>query len=172
MMTVDPRLHFPQTASRDAFPSRTSALAVLNEWGHWGGYTTVLTYRDTAMEHTSIVNAASVYDLCPNGEVSHRRPDAASYLDRLTVRNASKLSPGGVHYTVWCDDAGKVLDDGTLFRHAPDSYLLCCQERHLPWLLDSSIGYDVAFAKSPKRSQPCRCRARHRRLSSPQQDGM
>lgn len=144
MMTVDPRLHFRKPLLETPFHPRTSALAVLNEWGHWGGYTTVLTYRDTAMEHTAIRNAASVYDLCPMVKYRIEGPDAASYLDRLTVRNASKLSPGGVHYTVWCDDAGKVLDDGTLFRHAPDSYLLCCQERHLPWLLDSAIGYDVA----------------------------
>ena len=31
-----------------------------------------------------------------------------------------------------------------LFRHGETDFLLCCQERHLPWLLDSAIGYDVA----------------------------
>lgn len=40
--------------------------------------------------------------------------DAGAYLNRLTVRNAAELSVGSVHYSVWCDDAGKVLDDGTL----------------------------------------------------------
>jgi len=42
---------------------------------------------------------------------------------------------GGVQYTAWCDDAGQVMDDGTLFRLEPQDYRLCCQERHLPWLL-------------------------------------
>ena len=74
-------------------------------------------------------------------------PDAAAYLNRLTVRNAAKLSVGGVHYTVWCDDDGKILDDGTLFRLAEDEYRICCQERHLPWLLDSAVGFDVEVAE-------------------------
>src|SRR5690606_3949868 len=43
----------------------------------------------------------------------------------------------------WCDDAGQVLDDGTLFRLSQTQFRLCCQERHLPWLLDSADGFDV-----------------------------
>ena len=142
-MTADPRLHYKTPLSQTPFHARTSALNVLNSWAAWSGYTTALCYRDAAMEHTAIRNAASVYDLCPMVKYRIEGAQAADYLNRLTVRNAAKLSPGGVHYTVWCDDAGKVLDDGTLFRHSATDYLLCCQERHLPWLLDSAAGYDV-----------------------------
>ncbi len=143
-MTLDPRLHYHTPLRQTPFHARTSALNVLNHWGPWGGYTTPLTYRDTAMEHTAIRNAASVYDLCPMVKYRVEGPEAAAYLNRLTVRNAGKLTPGGVHYTVWCDDAGKILDDGTLFRYAPNVYLICCQERHLPWLQDSAEGFDVS----------------------------
>ena len=59
----------------------------------------------------------------------------------------AKLKPGRVHYTAWCDDEGYVLDDGTLFRLEASRFRLCCQERHLPWLLDSAIGYDVSVAE-------------------------
>lgn len=142
-MTTDPRLHFRTPLRQTPFHPRTSALNLLNAWGPWGGYTTPLTLRDTAMEHSAIRNAASVYDLCPMVKYRVEGAEAAEYLNRLTIRNAAKLSVGGVQYTVWCDDAGKVLDDGTLFRHATDSYLICCQERHLPWLLDSAEGYGV-----------------------------
>ena len=142
-MTADPRLHYRTPLRQTPFHARTSALNVLNNWAAWSGYTTALCYRDAAMEHTAIRNAASVYDLCPMVKYRITGAQAAAYLNRLTVRNAAKLSPGGVQYTVWCDDAGKVLDDGTLFRHSATEYLLCCQERHLPWLLDSAAGYDV-----------------------------
>lgn len=142
-MTADPRLHYKTPLRQTPFHARTSALNVLNNWAAWSGYTTALCYRDAAMEHTAIRNAASVYDLCPMVKYRIEGAEAAAYLNRLTVRNAAKLSPGGVQYTVWCDDAGKVLDDGTLFRHSATDYLLCCQERHLPWLLDSAAGYDV-----------------------------
>jgi aminomethyltransferase len=146
-MKVDPRLHYLTPLKQTPFHARTAAANRLNSWGAWGGYTTVLAFDDTAMEHTAIRNGASVYDLCPMVKYAVSGPDAAAYLNRLTIRNATKLSVGGVQYTVWCDDAGKVLDDGTLFRLAENDYRICCQERHLPWLLDSAEGFDVIVAE-------------------------
>lgn len=126
------------------FHARTAPLNQLNRWGAWAGYTTALCFGDPAMEHTAIRNAASLYDLCAMVKYRITGPDAAAYLNRLTIRDAAKLTPGGVHYTAWTDDAGKLLDDGTLFRLGPEDFRLCCQERHLPWLLDSADGFDVA----------------------------
>ena len=72
-------------------------------------------------------------------------PEAEAFLDRLTLRDVTKLKPGRVHYTAWCNDDGHVLDDGTLFRLSQTRFRLCCQERHLPWLLDSAFGFDVSI---------------------------
>jgi aminomethyltransferase len=44
---------------------------------------------------------------------------------------------------VWCNDAGHIIDDGTIFCVAPNEYRLCTAERQLDWLLDSAIGFDV-----------------------------
>jgi aminomethyltransferase len=128
---------------RTPFHPRTEAANRLWSWGNWGGYTTVLTYDDLAMEHSAIRNTASVYDLCPMIKYRIEGPDATAYLDRLTIRNVAKLSVGGVQYTAWVNDAGHLMDDGTLFRLRADRYRLCCQERHLNWLLDSAVGFDV-----------------------------
>ena len=135
--------HYETPLQQTPFHARTAAANRLNNWGAWAGYTTSLCYGDDAMEYTAIRNTASIYDLCPMVKYRITGPDAAVYLNRLTVRNAAKLKVGSVHYTVWCDDAGHALDDGTLFRHGAEEYLLCCQERHLPWLLDSAIGHAV-----------------------------
>ncbi len=136
--------HYETPLLQSPFHARTAAANKMHSWGNWGGYASVLTYEDLAMEHAAIRNTASVYDLCPMVKYRITGPDAAAYLNRLTVRNAAKLSVGSVHYTVWCDDAGKLEDDGTLFRLGAHDYRLCCQERHLPWLLDSAFGFDVA----------------------------
>ena len=141
----DPRRHFETLLQKTPFHPRTAAAARLNHWGAWAGYTTVQVFDDAAMEYTAIRNAASVYDLCPMLKYRISGPEAADFLNRLTVRNAAKLPIGSVHYTVWCDDAGKLIDDGTLFRLGPQEFRLCCQERHLPWFLDSAFGYDVAI---------------------------
>ncbi len=137
--------HYETPLLQTPFHARTSAANKMHSWGPWAGYASVLTYEDLAMEHSSIRNAASVYDLCPMVKYRIEGPEAVAFLNRLTVRNVAKLSVGGVQYTVWCDDAGHLIDDGTLFRLSPDRFRLCCQERHLPWLLDSAHGFDVTI---------------------------
>jgi aminomethyltransferase len=138
--------HYETPLRPTAFHARTAAANRMNDWGPWAGHTTALSYEDVAMEHSAIRNAVSVYDLCPMVKYRITGPDAAAYLDRLTLRNVGKLPVGAVQYTVWCDDAGRMLDDGTLFHLGAQDYRLCCQERHLPWLLDSAFGYDVMIA--------------------------
>ncbi|MFZ2099477.1 MAG: aminomethyltransferase family protein [Oricola sp.] len=143
----DARLHFRTPLLRTPFHDRIAEANVLNQWGAWGGYTTALALQDEEMEYTAIRNGASVYDLCPMVKYRIEGKDAAACLDRLTVRNVSRMPVDSVHYTVWCDDAGKILDDGTLFRLGETEFMLCCQERHLPWLLDSAAGFDVAIGE-------------------------
>ena len=139
--------HFRTPLLQTPFHARTAAANVLNRWGPWGGYMTALCFGDVDMEYTAVRNAASVYDLCPMVKYRITGPGAAAYLNRLTLRDAARLAVGGVQYTAWVDDQGKLLDDGTLFRQGPQEYLICCQERHLPWFLDSALGFDVAVAE-------------------------
>lgn len=129
-----------------AFAPRTEPLNTLRRFGAWAGYRTALCYGDTEMEYAAIRNAAMLYDLCPLTKYRITGAEAEAYLQRLTLRNVARLPVDAVHYTAWVDDAGKVLDDGTLFRLGPQDFLLCCQERHLPWLLDSAQGFDVRIA--------------------------
>jgi aminomethyltransferase len=126
-----------------AFAARTEPLNRLMRFGAWAGYRTALCYGDTEMEYAAIRNTAMLYDLCPMTKYRFSGAEAEDYLSRLMLRNVRKHSVGGVQYSLWCDDAGKVLDDGTLFRLGPQEFLLFCQERHLPWLLDSAAGFDV-----------------------------
>ena len=137
--------HYETPLLRTPFHPRTEAANKLWSWGNWGGYATVVTYDDLAMEHSAIRNTASVYDLCPMIKYRIEGPDATAYLDRLTLRNVGRLPVGGVHYTAWVNDAGHLLDDGTLFRLGAERYRLCCQERHLNWLMDSAFGFDVTL---------------------------
>ena len=139
--------HYETPLRQTPFHVRTSAANRLHAWTPWAGHASVAAFDDTAMEYSAIRNAATVYDLCPMVKYRVEGPEAAAFLDRLTVRSVTRLSVGGVQYTVWCDDDGKLIDDGTLFRLAPDRYRLCCQERHLPWLLDSALGFDVAVSE-------------------------
>ena len=74
-------------------------------------------------------------------------PDALAYMNRLVTRDVAKIKPGRVGYCVWCDDAGQVIDDGTIFHLREGVYRLCSQERQLDWLLCSALGFDVTIVE-------------------------
>lgn len=126
-----------------AFHARTSAANVLNEWHSWKGYTSADAYFDAELEYFACRNASGVFDLCPMSKYRISGPDATAYLDRLVTRDMTKIRVGRVAYAIWCNDAGKVIDDGTIFRLADDDYRLCAYGRHIAWLQASAIGFDV-----------------------------
>ena len=125
------------------FHPRLMALSQQNDWYSWGGYKAPHSLWDEEMEYFAIRSQTAVFDISPMVKYRIEGPDAEAFCNRLTLRNVAKLKPGKVHYTAWCDDDGHVLDDGTLFRLTPTLFRLCCQERHLPWLFDSAIGFNV-----------------------------
>jgi aminomethyltransferase len=128
------------------FHPRTAALCRTNHWSRWSGYTTVNVYNDVEIEYFAARNSASLFDLSPMTKYDITGSDAERYLNRLLTRDVRRIKPGRVAYVAWCDDNGMLIDDGTLFRFDVDHFRLCSQERHLPWMLDSAIGFDVTIA--------------------------
>ena len=127
------------------FGSRVQAACELREWESWKGYASPIAYEDVELEYFAVRNATGVFDLTPMTKYRIGGPDAAAFLNRLMTRDVGRIRPGRVGYTVWCNDAGMVLDDGTLFHLSPGDYRLCAQERCLDWLLASALGLEVAI---------------------------
>jgi len=83
----------------------------------WSGYFAASVYHDShVIEYKRIREAAALIDVSPLFKYELRGPDAIRLVDRLIVRDATKLTPGRVFYTPWCDEHGKVIDDGTIHR--------------------------------------------------------
>lgn len=143
-MTV-PREHYLQAVFPTPFHPRTAAANTLNVWHRWRDYTVADAYFDVALEYTALRNACTVFDLSPMTKHLITGPDALAFMNRLVTREVAKIKPGRVGYTVWCDDAGQVVDDGTIFHLRDNVYRLCSQERQLDWLLASACGFDVSI---------------------------
>ncbi|CAN7626616.1 aminomethyltransferase family protein [Phyllobacterium sp. LjRoot231] len=139
--------HFRTPLVASPFQPRIDALVRTEEWYDWAGYKAPLSLWDEELEYFAIRSQSALFDISPMVKYRIEGTDAEAFLNRVTLRDVRKLKPGRVHYTAWCNDEGHVLDDGTLFRLAKDRFRLCCQERHLPWLLDSAIGFDVSVAE-------------------------
>ena len=139
--------HFEQPLLHTPFHARARELSQVDRFVSWAGYSTVDVFTSVEQEYFAIRNATTLYDLTPMVKYRITGSDALPYLNRLMTRDMAKLRAGRVAYTVWCNDAGHLLDDGTVFHLGENDYRLCTAERQLDWLLDSAIGFDVSVAE-------------------------
>jgi aminomethyltransferase len=134
------------------FHPRTSALCTSLSWKEWAGYHAVRHY-DTCHEpeYFAIRHAAGLIDVSPLFKYEIRGPDAATLLARLTVRDICRLKPGRVTYLCWCNDDGKVIDDGTVARFDEEAFRLTANSPSLSWLLRHARRYRVSVEESSRR---------------------
>ena len=139
-------------AEPSVFHPRTSQLCISNNWKEWGGYYAVCSYDVSHEgEYFAIRHSAGLLDVSPLLKYEIYGPDAALFLSRLTVKNVARLKIGRVTYLCWCDDAGKVVDDGTVSRLDDDYFRLTAAEPSLSWLERMSRSYRVTIEDSSAR---------------------
>jgi aminomethyltransferase len=126
------------------FHPRTSELCESWEWKGWAGYLAASSYQLIGiMEYYAIRNSAGLIDITPLYKYRISGKDAAALLNRVVTRDVSKLRPGQIFYTPWCDDAGHVVDDGTMWNFGDGTFRLTAAEPNLRWLEDNANGLDV-----------------------------
>ena len=59
------------------------------------------------------------------------------------TRDISKLQVDHVVYTPWCDEDGKVIDDGTITRLSEDSYRITAADPCERWFRMNATGLDA-----------------------------
>jgi aminomethyltransferase len=127
-----------------AFYPRQQELNKKQIWGEWAGYFSPAVYADFHdIEYSAIREAAAVIDTSPLYKYVVSGPDATRLLDRVLTRDASKMQVDQVIYTPWCDEDGKVLDDGTVTRLAEQEYRITAADPCYRWFLLNATGLDV-----------------------------
>jgi aminomethyltransferase len=131
------------------FHPRTSELCSSLFYKDWAGYYTVCSY-DTCheREYYALRNAAGLIDVSPLYKYEVYGKDAAAFLSRVMVKDIRKLEVGRCTYLCWCDDYGKVLDDGTVFRLDDTHFRVAAAEPTLSWLMRQSRRFDVTIEDS------------------------
>ncbi len=131
-----------------AFHPRTAPLNAGLQWREWSGFFAASAYHAShVIEVNAIREAAALIDVSPLFKYELRGPDAVRLVDRLIVRDATKLTPGRVFYTPWCDEHGRVLDDGTVHRLEDEDGAQVVRwtaaDPQIRWLRMNSHGLDV-----------------------------
>lgn len=125
------------------FTERLRAFNLNHSWERWEGFLGVGVFDNVVREYFAIRNAVSVYDISPMTRYRVTGADAPAFMDRLMTRDMSKCKVGQAVYALWCNDDGKVVEDGTVFRLGERDYLINVQEHNLCWFQDTAWRMDV-----------------------------
>jgi aminomethyltransferase len=129
-----------------AVHERTFALCESLNYRDWSGYYAVSSY-ETHHEHeyNAIRNASALIDVSPLYKYLVTGRDAARFVDRLITRDVAKMAIGQVFYTPWCDEHGKVIDDGTVSRLGEQTFRWTSADPSLRWFQQNAAALDVVI---------------------------
>jgi hypothetical protein len=122
------------------FHPRTSALVHGYAWRRWAGYVAASSYElSHEREYAAIRSSAALFDVTPLFKYHLTGPDAVRLIDRVVTRDISRCKVGQVMYTPWCDEDGKVIDDGTVSRLDEQRFRLTSADPNLRWLQENAF---------------------------------
>jgi sarcosine oxidase subunit alpha len=90
----------------------------LGEWKRPEVYTSVEEECRAVRERVGLIDVSTL------GKLEVAGSDAAALLEKVYPHRCADLRPGRVRYGVVCDDAGIIVDDGTIARRGDDRWFL------------------------------------------------
>jgi len=127
-----------------AFHERTFPLCHSLNYREWSGYYTVSVYEvHHEHEYNAIRNACAMIDISPLYKYLVTGKDATKLVNRVITRDINKVKVGQVIYCCWCDEDGKVIDDGTISRLEENVYRWTAADPSLRWFKQNGLNMDV-----------------------------
>jgi aminomethyltransferase len=129
-----------------AVHQQTLKLCESLNYREWSGYYAVSVY-ETHHEHeyNAIRNAAALIDVTPLFKYRVSGKDATKFVNRVITRDINKVAVGQVIYCCWCDEQGKVIDDGTISRLGENLYRWTAADPSMRWFHQNALGLAVSI---------------------------
>jgi len=110
----------------------------------WSGYYAASVY-ETHHEHeyNAIRNATAMIDVSPLYKYMVSGKDATKFVNRVITRDITRVAVGQVIYCCWCDEQGKVIDDGTISRLGENLYRWTAADPSMRWFHQNALGLDT-----------------------------
>lgn len=115
-------------------------------WTDWEGWAWAADFGDPVAEHQATRTACNMWDESPLRKWILRGPDAVALADALFTNDMAALEVGQVRYGALCDEQGKMIMDGTVFKLADDHCMsITSYDSDLDWFkrVASDRGLDV-----------------------------
>ena len=94
-------------------------------------------------QYNAIRNACAAIDISPLYKYLITGKHASKLVNRVITRDINKVSVGQVIYCCWCDEDGKVIDDGTISRLEENVYRWTAADPSLRWFRQNGLNMDV-----------------------------
>jgi aminomethyltransferase len=124
-----------EPAPSGAYPDgllRTAFDAVQRRMGgtfaEWEGWDWISEFGDPVAEHHAVREAVGVWDESPLRKWLFRGPDALAAADRCFTSDMAALEVGQCRYGPFCDEHGKMLGDGVVYRNEEDVMVVTALE--------------------------------------------
>lgn len=98
-------------------------------------------------EHKAVRKSVGVFDVTHMGEFDIEGPDALSFVQKITINDASKLSVGKVQYSAMCYYDGGIVDDLLVYRLGENHFMFVVNaaniEKDFNWCRENVQNYNV-----------------------------
>jgi aminomethyltransferase len=109
----------------------------------FAGYEMPIQYEGIISEHKRVRESVGVFDVSHMGEFKVSGKDAMRFLQKLTVNDVSKISPGRAQYSAMCYENGGIVDD-LLIYNLGDYYMVVVNaaniEKDFEWMKEHLDG--------------------------------
>ena len=104
----------------------------------FGGWEMPLQYSSIVKEHLAVRTTVGLFDLSHMGELEVYGQGANALVQKLSTNDVGRLTDGRVLYTLFCNEAGGIVDDLLVYRYADNHYMLVVNaaniERDRMWI--------------------------------------
>ena len=104
----------------------------------FGGWEMPLQYSSIVKEHLAVRATVGLFDLSHMGEFEIHGPGATALVQKLSTNDVGRLTDGRVLYTLFCNEAGGIVDDLLIYRYTDNHYMLVVNaaniEKDLQWV--------------------------------------
>ncbi len=114
---------------------------------NFGGWQLPVSYTGVLDEHHWVRAHCGIFDVSHMGEVFVSGKDSLAFLQKITINDAARLSPGLGQYTAMLNEAGGMIDDLIIYQLAVEHYLIVVNaanvDKDFAWIEKQARTYRV-----------------------------
>jgi aminomethyltransferase len=131
----------------------------------FAGWEMPVEYSGSRKESIAVRTSAGLFDVSHMGEIAIIGRDSATFCQRITTNDISKLRNFQAQYTILCNHEGGVIDDVIIYKYSDEYFLMCVNAvnaaKDLEWIgsiegefkvevLDKSFEYSQLALQGPE----------------------